>query len=122
VFVHLCGGDDNEEQVAALRDSGQAVITLRVGGPEDLGRIFFFAEFATAVAGWVLGINPFDQPNVQEAKDATKRVLDSDGAGPDDGALAEVVRSGPPSYCAIMGYVQPTEEFDAAVHELRAAI
>ena len=37
----------------------------------DLGRIFFFAEFAIAVAGWVLGINPFDQPNVQEAKDNT---------------------------------------------------
>ena len=42
-------------------------------GAADLGRIFFFAEFATAVAGWVLGINPFDQPNVQEAKDNTKR-------------------------------------------------
>ena len=40
-------------------------------GPDDLGRVFFFAEFATAVAGWVLGINPFDQPNVQEAKDNT---------------------------------------------------
>ena len=37
--------------------------------------MFFLAEFATAVAGWVLEINPFDQPNVQEAKDATKRVL-----------------------------------------------
>ena len=32
-------------------------------------------EFATAVAGWRLGINPFDQPNVQEAKDATKELL-----------------------------------------------
>ena len=44
-------------------------------GPTDLGRIFFFAEFAIAVAGWVLEINPFDQPNVQEAKDNTNRVL-----------------------------------------------
>ena len=44
-------------------------------GAADLGRIFFLAEFAAAVAGWALEINPFDQPNVQEAKDATKAVL-----------------------------------------------
>ena len=46
-----------------------------VHGASDLGRIFFFAEFGTAVAGWVLGINAFDQPNVQEAKDNTAKVL-----------------------------------------------
>ena len=49
---------------------------MRADGPADLGRVFFVAEFATAVAGWALGINPFDQPNVQEAKDNTQRVLD----------------------------------------------
>ena len=65
-----------------------------------LGRIFFFSEFATAVAGWVLGINPFDQPNVQEAKDNTDRVLEryaADGALPDvadadDDALRALLR------------------------------
>ena len=63
--------------------------------------MFFLAEFATAVAGWVLEINPFDQPNVQEAKDATKRVL---AAGPlpelpladDDGAARAAGRRRPP--------------------------
>jgi transaldolase/glucose-6-phosphate isomerase len=122
VFVHLCSGDTNDDSVAKLRDAGHPVVTLSVGGPGDLGRIFFFAEFATAVAGWVLGINPFDQPNVQEAKDATKQVLDAGDASVDDGDLAEVIRSAPPSYVAIMGYVQPSAEFDAAVSELRAAI
>jgi transaldolase/glucose-6-phosphate isomerase len=122
VFVHLCNGDDNDDEVAALRDADQAVVTLRVGGPEDLGRIFFFAEFATAVAGWVLGINPFDQPNVQEAKDATKRVLEQGSSELDAGDVAEIVRSAPPSYVAIMGYVQPSAEFDAAVSELRVLI
>jgi transaldolase / glucose-6-phosphate isomerase len=71
----------------------------------------------------VLGINPFDQPNVQEAKDATNRVLAEGGedvADVDD--LAGLLKSGPPSYVAIMGYVQPTADFDAAVAELRAAI
>jgi transaldolase / glucose-6-phosphate isomerase len=121
VFVHLCSGDDNDAGVAKLRDAGQPVITLSVGGPQDLGRIFFFAEFATAVAGWVLGINPFNQPNVQEAKDATNRVLES-GGEVNEGDLDDVVRSGPPSYVAIMGYVQPTDAFDAAVSELRAVI
>jgi transaldolase/glucose-6-phosphate isomerase len=123
VFVHLCSGDSNDDVVAKLRDAGQPVVTLSVGGPEDLGRIFFFAEFATAVAGWVLGINPFDQPNVQEAKDATKRVLDEGGDPIEDATdLSELLRSGPPSYVAVMGYVQPTAEFDEAVGGLRATI
>ena len=47
--------------------------TLAFDGPLRLGAEFFRWEFATAVAGAVLGINPFDQPNVQEAKDTTKR-------------------------------------------------
>jgi transaldolase / glucose-6-phosphate isomerase len=122
VFVHLCNGDDNDDEVAKLRDAGQPVITLAVGGPEDLGRIFFFAEFATAVAGWVLGINPFNQPNVQEAKDATNRVLQAGDANIEDGDLADVLQAAPPSYVAILGYVQPTAEFDEAVGELRATI
>src|SRR4051795_12389487 len=123
VFVHLCGGDSNDDAVAKLRDAGHPVVTLSVGGPEDLGRIFFFAEFATAVAGWVLQINPFDQPNVQEATDATKRVLEEGGEAIADATdLSELLKSGPPSYVGVMGYVQPTAEFDAAVSELRAAI
>ena len=62
------------EQVAA---AGHPTFTLPAHGAADLGRIFFLTEFAVAVAGWALEINPFDQPNVQEAKDNTKRVLDS---------------------------------------------
>ena len=57
------------------------MITIRALGPTDLGRIFFLSEFAVAVAGWVLEINPFDQPNVQEAKDNTNRVLKEGSAG-----------------------------------------
>ena len=52
------------------------MITIPTRGPGDLGRVFLLAELAVAVAGWGLAINPFDQPNVQQAKDATKRVLD----------------------------------------------
>ena len=55
----------------ALAAAGHPTITVTAAGVNDLGRVFFFSEFATAVAGWALGINPFDQPNVQEAKDNT---------------------------------------------------
>lgn len=116
----------NAELVDALEQSGQPVFRLTFDGAEDLGRLMFLFEFATAVAGHVLGINPFDQPNVQEAKDATNRVL-ADGAPelPFDGpeAIAGLIASaGPPTYFAVMGYLRPSPEFDLAVDQLRRAI
>jgi transaldolase/glucose-6-phosphate isomerase len=133
VFVHLRTGGEGEHDsaMADLAKAGHPLFTLDAEGPEDLGRIFFFAEFATAVSGWVLGINPFDQPNVQEAKDNTAKVLEqfeAEGALPEveegtDEALRELfANAAPPNYVAIMGYVQPTDAFDEAVTELRAAI
>ena len=95
-FLHLRHGDAPDEatdaKVAALRAAGHPVIVRQVDGPEDLGRIFFFAEFAIATAGWVLGINPFDQPNVQEAKDATSRVL-AEGAEDQPDATDDELRA-----------------------------
>jgi hypothetical protein len=128
VFVHLRNADepdaDHETTITALAKAGHPVLTLRSDGAADLGRLFFFAEFATAVAGWVLGINPFDQPNVQEAKDNTAKVLKGEaGDPPDPGSLDDVLgEAAPPHYVAIMGYVTPSEEFDAQVAQARAAI
>jgi transaldolase / glucose-6-phosphate isomerase len=131
VFLYLRNEEDPDEdldaKMEALRRAGQPVITRSTRGAEDLGRIFFFAEFATAVSGWVLGINPFDQPNVQEAKDNTAKVLDAaepphvDDAG-DDELAALLGQAAPPHYVAIMAYVQPSDELDEAVAELRTAI
>jgi transaldolase / glucose-6-phosphate isomerase len=129
-FLHLRHAEAPDEatdaKVAALRAADHPVIVREIGGPEDLGRIFFFAEFAIATAGWVLGINPFDQPNVQEAKDATSRVL-AEGAEDQPDATDDELRSllaglGAPSYLAVMGYVEPSGDFDAAVSELRQVI
>ncbi len=128
VFVHLGNEDDGDEDLAAgveaLARAGQPVLKLSHRGAEDLGRVFFFAEFAVAVAGWVLGINPFNQPNVQEAKDNTNKVLEAgDLPEVDPGDLSELLDgAGPPRYVAIMGYVEPSEDFDAAVTELRVKL
>jgi hypothetical protein len=128
VFAYLRNADEPDERlderVQALKRAGHPVVTLSSHGATDLGRIFFFAEFATAVAGWVLGINPFDQPNVQEAKDNTKRVLDAgDLPDVDPGDLDELLSGAePPAYVAIMGYLQPSDEVDAAIDELRVKI
>jgi glucose-6-phosphate isomerase len=116
-----------EARIAALADGGHPTLTLTVNGSEDLGRLFFTFEFATAVAGWALDINPFDQPNVAEAKEATKRVLAA-GALPElpvagAKALGELLGGGnPDDYIALMAYVTPSVEFDEAVSELRATL
>jgi transaldolase / glucose-6-phosphate isomerase len=130
IFLHLRHGADPDEatdtKVAALRDAGHPLIVRDIDGPDDLGRIFYFAEFAIATVGWVLGINPFDQPNVQEAKDNTARVL-AEGTGDhpdatDDDLRALLDDAAAPNYVAVMGYVEPSDDFDAAVAELRQTI
>src|SRR3954470_10077288 len=120
VFFHL-RAPDGDDRLEEIRKAGHPVITAPFEGPEDLGRVFFYAEFAAAVAGWALGINPFDQPNVQEAKDATKTVLEEGVEEPESGTL-DVSGVGPPHYVAIQGFVKPSNEFDAAIAELRQAI
>jgi transaldolase / glucose-6-phosphate isomerase len=135
VFAYLRNADEPDEEldakVDALSKAGHPTLTLAVHGATDLGRIFFFAEFAVAVAGWVLGVNPFDQPNVQEAKDNTNKVLEEyrrDGKLPDveegDAAAAAELLDGaaPPHYVAILGYLAPSARFDEAVTRLREAI
>jgi transaldolase / glucose-6-phosphate isomerase len=122
---------DLEQRVQALAHAGHPVITIPTRGPADLGRVFMLAELAVAVAGWGLEINPFDQPNVQQAKDATKHVLagyEADHQLPavpdaDEAALRELLlAAAPPDYVAIMAYARPSPEFDEAAAELRLAV
>jgi transaldolase/glucose-6-phosphate isomerase len=90
---------------------------VRVSDPYELGQEFYRWEFATAVAGSILGINPFDQPNVQEAKDRTNEILsgqagqtpssDSGTAGSVDDLLAEAA---PPEYVCIQAFIDPARE------------
>jgi transaldolase / glucose-6-phosphate isomerase len=135
VFLHLPDVSDPDPDLQAtarrLAEAGHPLITIPTRGAADLGRVFMLAELAVAVAGWGLGINPFDQPNVQQAKDATNKVLaqfEAQGELPsaadaDGEALRKLLAdAGPPHYVAVMAYLQPSPAFDAAVAELRAAI
>lgn len=76
-FVHIANSDSGQkhEALAKLREAGQQVISLNFQDKYDLANQFFLWEFATAVVGNILNINPFDQPNVQESKDVTAQLL-----------------------------------------------
>jgi hypothetical protein len=116
-----------DDAVARLAGAGHPTFTFAVHGAADLGRIFFLAEFAVAVFGWALEINPFDQPNVEEAKASIKRVLESGAVAQFEPAGDEQLRAlladaAPPHYVAVMGYLPPSQALDGAVAELRAAV
>jgi transaldolase/glucose-6-phosphate isomerase len=96
---------------------------VRLTGPYELGQEFFRWEFATAVAGTILEINPFDQPDVQAAKDKTREVL-AGGSPPDvepQGSAAELyAQAVEGDYVCIQAFVNPTPANEAKVLELAA--
>jgi Phosphoglucose isomerase len=82
--------------------------------PYELGSEFFRWEFATAVVGAILEIDPFDQPNVQEAKDRTSQILSGQGRGtvpgPEGTVEGLLAQAQPGDYIAIQAFVDPAEE------------
>jgi glucose-6-phosphate isomerase len=66
-----------EATLRALEERGAAFVEIRLKAPEQLGAEFFKWETATALAGASLAIDPFDEPNVQESKDNTARILEA---------------------------------------------
>lgn len=96
LFVRVAvEGDDDHGAEAALdriEQAGHPVVKITIPDPLDLGQEFFHWEMATAAAGMALGINPFDQPDVEAAKVAARRLTDeveSTGALPPQKALYE---------------------------------
>jgi glucose-6-phosphate isomerase len=89
---------------------------IRLPDAYELGQEFFRWEFAIAVAGSLLGINPFDQPNVQEAKDRTTALLSERGRVPGTGTRPEesldelLAEAGPENYVAILAFIDPERE------------
>lgn len=131
VFLRL-DGDYNEtidRHVASLKQADHPVVQLRLRDRYDLGAEFFRWELATAVAGHYLGIHPFDQPNVQESKDNTKRILGQvqrEGHLPfvDNRVTLEELcnKMKPGAYVAVLAYVRPSPKIDAALRALRKRI
>ncbi len=117
-------GDAGRGHLGPLEAAGHPVIRLPDTRAEDLGREMFRWEFATAVAGAVLGINPFDQPDVQSAKDATAKALEErDAAPPDAGDASAILRdAAPPDYVAIQAYVPRDPEHEARLQRVRVRI
>jgi hypothetical protein len=152
VFASIAVGSGDaatNAKIAALESAGFAVVQQQLAGALDLGATFFVWEFATAVAGSLLNIDAFDQPNVQESKDNTKRLLDefvAKGALPpqtplveegglrlygEDKALGTTLDSAIAAhlgkvhagdYVAITQYFAETPEAEALVQKLRLAV
>jgi transaldolase / glucose-6-phosphate isomerase len=101
--------------IVPVRIGGEA-LEVRLPDPYELGQEFFRWEFATAVAGSLLGINPFDQPDVQAAKDKTQAVLSGRGRGPGPGTRPEgsldelLAEAGPGHYVAILAFIDPARD------------
>jgi transaldolase/glucose-6-phosphate isomerase len=128
-------GSDMTSTLKGLADAGHPVVDLVLDDALDIGEIFFTWEFATAAAGALLGIDAFDQPNVQESKDNTKRLLeefkssgtmhtDQSQVKPDDaaaiGALLASVKPG--DYVALTEYFAESSERDKAIAAIRETI
>jgi transaldolase/glucose-6-phosphate isomerase len=116
-------GDDRLHLGIGRTPAAEPRAALLEDRPESLGGAFFVLEFATAVAGHVLGIQPFDQPDVQSAKDRTAEVLR--GGTPDEAegdleALLGSVRHR--DYVAIQAFVPPSDETWAELQAARARI
>jgi transaldolase / glucose-6-phosphate isomerase len=149
VVVQLDGDEQavSERELNAIKSAGHPVLHLRIHDVYELGGQFFLWEMAVAVAGSIMGINPFDQPNVESAKAlARKMVADYKVRGSlpnltprlvtDDVAVYGDVLGETPSavlvnflkgatpgaYIAIQAYVEQTEATDNSLHQLRGRL
>ena len=117
---------DLDHHLARLRDAGQPVVEIELENTHDLGAEFFRWEMATAVAGHLLGIHPFDQPDVQSTKSETRRLLDAydtTGELPEVEANAHLIaalQSRPaPTFVAFMLYGDQNRGLEVAIRDLR---
>jgi hypothetical protein len=145
--LSLAGDDAHRPAAIRLQAAGHPIVQLGLGDVHDLGGQFFLWEMATAVAAHRMGINPFNQPDVELAKQMARTSVDkytrsgtlqSDlpslrdgdlevygdvGAGSAREALRRFVGRGEPGdYLAVQAFLNPTAETDAALRNLRLAI
>ena len=138
LFIHLQleGDAQHLPALAALEQAGHPTVRFVLRDTYDIGGQIFLWELATAVSGYVLGINPFDQPNVESAKVAARQMI---AAYRERGALAQpesalsgaraaealkaLAQSVPEGgYIGLQAYLPPTPETDAALRALRLCL
>ena len=148
LYLTLEGEDRLEEAVTALETARHPVVRLRMPDISWIGAEFYRWEMATAVAGTILGINPFDEPNVQESKENTRKALEqyiTEGCLPQekptweaDGVLFFGERGGarsweealrahlrsvqPGEYIAWMAYLDSTGLYEEALQSIRTRV
>ena len=149
LFVHVCldGDETHDAALAELEKAGHPIVRLSLHDPYDLGGQLFMWEMAVAVAGHCLGINPFDQPNVEAAKVLAggtaaeyqaKGSLPAEipslehgeialygevhGRNPAEALTAFLGQAKVPAYIAIQAYLQPTSETTLALQNLRTRL
>lgn len=148
VYIKLKGDSVYDAKVDMIRNAGYPIIDLEIKDKPELGKQYFLWEFATAVAGWVLQIHPFDQPNVEQAKVVARQMMkeyQQNGKLPElsptlenkgikvygdvkskliDEVLSSFLsdcKSGK-NYAAIQAYLNPTKEITESLQKLRTKI
>ena len=149
VSIVLEGDTTHDAALAKLSDAGHPVLRLVLKDPMDLGAEFFRWELATATAGAVLGVNPFDEPDVAHGKEQTSTLLtewrrsrrlpewpsdvEEDGlvlmtksnkkpTSVSKGLAAHLAQAVPGDYLVIQAYLTPTAEAWRILQEIRVAL
>ncbi len=140
LFLDEDPGRDLDRHLSRLEDSGHPTIRISLKEKLDLGLEIFSWELATASAGAVLGIQPFDQPDVQLTKELTRSAMEKDKGAtetvPDSPEYVStgdekacvlaiedfVARAAPGDYVAVQAYLSPIPEITAALEAVRSAI
>ena len=135
LFVHfkMAGDITHDKLIGVLKKAGMPLIEITLADLFDIGAEFFRWQFATAIAGAVLGVNPFDEPNVAESKTNTKRLLgeyertgqfmiEASSRSP-NGQLNKFLRSAKAGdYVSVQAYLPYLPQVDDLLQKLRVSI
>ena len=149
VFVNLrvAGDEDHTDAVAALETAGHPTVRITIEDTYQLGQVFYLCEMAIAFAGMVLKINPFNQPDVEAAKVAARKLTDAyeksgkldegepfwsgdsiaaygDGKGKSLGEILKnhLAQLKDGDYFALLAYIALNEGHDAALQKIRRKV
>jgi transaldolase / glucose-6-phosphate isomerase len=124
VRLRLAGDATHDTHLDDLRRAGHPVIDITIDETYDVAAEMWRWEFATAVAGSILGINAFDQPDVEAAKKAARKAAESSEeiGWPDEDPSVLFRDVAPPELCALLLFVPPDDSARSALRAARAKL